>query len=199
MPNKTKQNTKNSTEQICSQPLYKSQTTHHTHPHQQQAGWLRGQPPQHVADAHTVLNVNPTVCLLVSLSMPNPQSRTHTHHPHRVAYTCRHKKTTQHTNQQKGTKSFKSISQYCLQRSKMLASTIQFTTNTPTPNKQPQLSNHSYRWGQVRSAAPEPRQHAKPLKNPVPLCQKRQSQKSLNESLTVNFLPFQNKNSLERR
>ena len=33
MPNKTKQNTKNSTEQICSQPLYKSQTTHHTHPH----------------------------------------------------------------------------------------------------------------------------------------------------------------------
>ena len=46
----------------------------------------------------------------------------------------------------------------------MLASTIQFTTNTPTPNKQPQLSNHSYRWGQVRSAAPEPRQHAKPLK-----------------------------------
>ena len=41
MPNKTKQNTKNSTEQICSQPLYKSQTTHHTHPHQQQqAGWL---------------------------------------------------------------------------------------------------------------------------------------------------------------
>ena len=32
MPNKTKQNTKNSTEQICSQPLYKSQTTHHTQP-----------------------------------------------------------------------------------------------------------------------------------------------------------------------
>lgn len=30
--------------------------------------------------------------------MPNPQSRTHTHHPHQVAYTCRHKKTTQHTN-----------------------------------------------------------------------------------------------------
>ena len=100
MPNKTKQNTKNSTEQICSQPLYKSQTTHHTHPHQQQAGWLRGHPPQHVADAHTVLNVNPTVCSLVSLFMPNPQTRTHTHHPHRVAYTCRHKKTTQHTNQQ---------------------------------------------------------------------------------------------------
>ena len=24
------------------------------------------------------------------------QTRTHTHHPHQVAYTCRHKKTTQH-------------------------------------------------------------------------------------------------------
>ena len=36
MPNKTKQNTKNSTEQICSQPLYKSQTTHHTHPSTQE-------------------------------------------------------------------------------------------------------------------------------------------------------------------
>ena len=36
----------------------------HTPKHQQHkaAGWLRGQPPQHVADAHTVLNVNPTVC-----------------------------------------------------------------------------------------------------------------------------------------
>ena len=68
----------------------------------------------------------------------------------------------------------------------MLASTIQFTTNTPTPNKQPHKKaiNPSW-WGQVRSAAPEPRQHAKPLKNPVPLCQKRQGQKSLNESLTV--------------
>ena len=25
-----------------------------------------------------------------------PTKRTHTHHPHQVAYTCRHKKTTQH-------------------------------------------------------------------------------------------------------
>ena len=48
----------------------------------------------------------------------------------------------------------------------MLASTIQFTTNTPTPNKQPQTSDYPIRWGQVRSAAPEPRQHAKPLKTP---------------------------------
>ena len=80
MPNKTKQNTKNSTEQICSQPLYKSQTTHHTHPHQQHnaAGWLRGQPPQQVADAHTVLNVNPTVCS----SAKNFLCPTHETHPH---------------------------------------------------------------------------------------------------------------------
>lgn len=48
----------------------------------------------------------------------------------------------------------------------MLASTIQFTTNTPTPNKQPQTSDHPYRWDQVRSAAPEPRQHAKPKTPP---------------------------------
>ena len=33
MPNKTKQNTKNSTKQKRSQPLYTTQTTHHTHPH----------------------------------------------------------------------------------------------------------------------------------------------------------------------
>ena len=102
MPNKTKQNTKNSTEQICSQPLYKSQTTHHTHPHQQHkaAGWLRGQPPQHVADAHTVLNVNPTVCLLVKSFYAQPKN-THPHPPptKRVINTCRHKKTTTHPPQ----------------------------------------------------------------------------------------------------
>ena len=82
MPNKTKQNTKNSTEQICSQPLYKSQTTHHTHPHQQHnaAGWLRGQPPQQVADAHTVLNVNPTVCSLAKTFLC-PTQNTHPHPP----------------------------------------------------------------------------------------------------------------------
>ena len=48
MPNKTKQNTKNSTEQICSQPLYKSQTTHHTQPtpkRKNPSSWLRRQPP----------------------------------------------------------------------------------------------------------------------------------------------------------
>ena len=92
MPNKTKQNTKNSTEQICSQPLYKSQTTHHTQPtptRKNPSSWLRRQPPPQVADAHTVLNVNPTVCLKAP-PPPNssretfyaqPKTRTHTHHP----------------------------------------------------------------------------------------------------------------------
>ena len=83
MPNKTKQNTKNSTEQICSQPLYKSQTTHHTQPTPTTttAGRLRRhQPPNNrAADAHTVLNVNPTVCSSITTFMPNPQ--THPHPP----------------------------------------------------------------------------------------------------------------------
>ena len=83
MPNKTKQNTKNSTEQICSQPLYKSQTTHHTQPTPTTtaAGRLRRHPPPNnrAADAHTVLNVNPTVCSSITTSMPNPQ--THPHPP----------------------------------------------------------------------------------------------------------------------
>ena len=103
MPNKTKQNTKNSTEQICSQPLYKSQTTHHTHPDTQRtkpSGRACRQPPQQVADAHTVLNVNPTVCSSAKNFLCPTQKRTHTHHPHQVAYTCRHKKTTTHPPQQ---------------------------------------------------------------------------------------------------
>ena len=78
MPNKTKQNTKNSTEQICSQPLYKSQTTHHTQPHPKPQAGHAGQPPQQV-DANTVLNVNPTVCSSITTSMPNP--KTHPHPP----------------------------------------------------------------------------------------------------------------------
>ena len=106
MPNKTKQNTKNSTEQICSQPLYKSQTTHHTHPHQQHkaTGWLRRQPPPNnrAADAHTVLNVNPTVCLKAphhqtaaeKRFMPNPKTHPHPPPTIRAVNTCRHKKTT---------------------------------------------------------------------------------------------------------
>ena len=107
MPNKTKQNTKNSTKQKRSQPLYTTQTTHHTHPHQQHkaTGWLRRQPPPNnrAADAHTVLNVNPTVCMLAKNTLcPTPQ-RTHTHHPQQMAYTCRHKKTTTHANHEAST------------------------------------------------------------------------------------------------
>ena len=106
MPNKTKQNTKNSTEQICSQPLYKSQTTHHTQPTPTTQRLLAGCAGNHhpqAADAHTVLNVNPTVCLTAP-PPPNisretfytqPKKRTHTHHPTAGAVnTCRHKKTT---------------------------------------------------------------------------------------------------------
>ena len=83
MPNKTKQNTKNSTEQICSQPLYKSQTTHHTQPTPKekplQAGCV-GNHHQTVADAHTVLNVNPTVCLSAENFYAQPKN-THPHPP----------------------------------------------------------------------------------------------------------------------
>ena len=39
----------------------------------------RHPPPNKMADAHTVLNVNPTVCPLVKLIMPNPN--THPHPP----------------------------------------------------------------------------------------------------------------------
>ena len=46
-------------------------------------GWLRRQPPPtRAADAHTVLNVNPTVCLARIKNFLCPtQTRTHTHHP----------------------------------------------------------------------------------------------------------------------
>ena len=110
MPNKTKQNTKNSTEQICSQPLYKSQTTHHTQPTpttQRLLAGCAGNHHQQVADAHTVLNVNPTVCSLAPTTKQQQrnvlcptQKRTHTHHPTAGAVnTCRHKKTTNTTQQ----------------------------------------------------------------------------------------------------
>ena len=55
------------------------------------------------ADAHTVLNVNPTVCSLAPTTKQQQkenalcptQKRTHTHHPTAGAVnTCRHKKTT---------------------------------------------------------------------------------------------------------
>ena len=46
-----------------------------------------------MADANTVLNVNPTVCLLAKTLCPT-QTRTHTHHQQTVMNTCEHKKTT---------------------------------------------------------------------------------------------------------
>ena len=52
------------------------------------------------ADAHTVLNVNPTVCLsAIKAFMPNPKhAPTPTTHC-RAVNTCRHKKTTNTTQQ----------------------------------------------------------------------------------------------------
>ena len=52
----------------------------HTPTPNKPSGRLRGHPPQHAADANTVLNVNPTVCSLVSLFTPNPIN-THPHPP----------------------------------------------------------------------------------------------------------------------
>ena len=47
-----------------------------------------------MADANTVLNVNPTVCLLAKKLLCPTQTRTHTHHQQTVINTCEHKKTT---------------------------------------------------------------------------------------------------------
>ena len=62
--------------------------------------WLRGQPPpQRAADAHTVLNVNPTVCLSAENFYTQPKNApTPTTHD-RAVNTCRHKKTTTTTQQ----------------------------------------------------------------------------------------------------
>ena len=70
---------------------------HTTHTNNTQAtGRLRRQPPPtKAADAHTVLNVNPTVCSSAIKRLCPTQKRTHTHHPTDGAVnTCRHKKTT---------------------------------------------------------------------------------------------------------
>ena len=69
---------------------------HTTHTNNTQAtGRLRRQPPPtRAADAHTVLNVNPTVCLLAKTTLCPTQTRTHTHHQQTVMNTCEHKKTT---------------------------------------------------------------------------------------------------------
>ena len=99
MPNKTKQNTKNSTEQICSQPLYKSQTTHHTQPTPVNPAGCARNHHNKAADAHTVLNVNPTVCLSAENFYAQPKNApTPTTHD-RAVNTCRHKKTTNTTQQ----------------------------------------------------------------------------------------------------
>ena len=47
-----------------------------------------------MADANTVLNVNPTVCLLAKTTLCPTQTRTHTHHQQTVMNTCEYKKTT---------------------------------------------------------------------------------------------------------
>ena len=84
MPNKTKQNTKNSTEQICSQPLYKSQTTHHTQPTPKNnipelAAWAT---TTHTGGrrSHGVEREPDSVLVRCNLLCPT-QTRTHTHHP----------------------------------------------------------------------------------------------------------------------
>ena len=71
------------------------------------AGWLCGQPPpQGAADAHTVLNVNPTVCLKAphhqtaaeKRFMPNP--KTHPHPPPTMGSEhMQAQENNQHTNQ----------------------------------------------------------------------------------------------------
>ena len=102
MPNKTKQNTKNSTEQICSQPLYKSQTTHHTHnPHPKntlQAGCVGNHHHTGGGRSHGVEREPDSVSARITF-YAQPKKRTHTHHPERAVNTCRHKKTTNTTQQ----------------------------------------------------------------------------------------------------
>ena len=85
MPNKTKQNTKNSTEQICSQPLYKSQTTHHTQPtpttQQSLAGCAGNHHQQSGGRSHGVEREPDSVLVCHKNFYAQPKTRTHTHHP----------------------------------------------------------------------------------------------------------------------
>ena len=71
--------------QITNNPPHTTHTNNTT-----TASWLRRQPPPtQAADAHTVLNVNPTVCLKAPTTKQQQkenalcptQKRTHTHHP----------------------------------------------------------------------------------------------------------------------
>ena len=71
---------------------------HTTHTNNTLAG-CAGNHHQQAADANTVLNVNPTVCLLAAKRLYPTHTRTHTHHPTtRAVNTCRHKKTNPHAN-----------------------------------------------------------------------------------------------------
>ena len=103
MPNKTKQNTKNSTEQICSQPLYKSQTTHHTQPtpttQQSLAGCAGNHHQQGGGRSHGVEREPDSVLVCHKSFYAQPKTRTHTHHPQWAVNTCRHKKTNNTTQQ----------------------------------------------------------------------------------------------------
>ena len=81
--------------QITNNPPHTTHTQKKTPP-----GWLRRQPPPtRAADAHTVLNVNPTVCLSAKRTfMPNPN--THPHPPPTLGSEhMQAQENKQHTNQ----------------------------------------------------------------------------------------------------
>ena len=89
--------------QITNNPPHTTHTNNTT-----VTGWLRRQPPPtQAADAHTVLNVNPTVCLKAphhqtaaeKRFIPNPKTHPHPPPTIRAVNTCRHKKTTNTTQQ----------------------------------------------------------------------------------------------------
>ena len=101
MPNKTKQNTKNSTEQICSQPLYKSQTTHHTQPTPTtQSRWLAAQATTTTKGSGRSHGVErePDSVLARITSYAQPKTRTHTHHPLSGSKHMQAQENNQHTN-----------------------------------------------------------------------------------------------------
>ena len=102
MPNKTKQNTKNSTEQICSQPLYKSQTTHHTQPTTTNNNhWPAAQAPTTQQDgrrSHGVEREPDSVSARITYYAQPKHAPTPTTHT-RAVNTCRHKKTNNTTQQ----------------------------------------------------------------------------------------------------
>ena len=104
MPNKTKQNTKNSTEQICSQPLYKSQTTHHTQPtpkeQHPQAGCAGNHHQQQGGGRQHGVEREPDSVLVRNQTILCPtQTRTHTHHPLSGSKHMQAQENNQHTNQ----------------------------------------------------------------------------------------------------